>query len=41
MWCPPNPVDKLIDRNGNEVAVTTETCDQVVPEAWPTRWPTR
>src|SRR3954462_6611519 len=32
MWCPPNPIDKLIDRNGNEVAVTTETCEQVVPE---------
>ncbi|QLL07158.1 transglycosylase/D,D-transpeptidase PonA2 [Mycobacterium vicinigordonae] len=31
-WCPPNPIDKLIDRNGNEVAVTTETCEQVVPE---------
>ncbi|BBX05600.1 transglycosylase/D,D-transpeptidase PonA2 [Mycolicibacterium aichiense] len=31
-WCPPNPVDKLFDRNGNEVSVTTETCDQVVPE---------
>jgi len=32
VWCPPNPVDKLYDRLGNEVAVTTETCDQVVPE---------
>ncbi|MGA9675710.1 MAG: transglycosylase/D,D-transpeptidase PonA2 [Mycobacterium sp.] len=32
VWCPPSPIDKLIDRNGNEVAVTTETCDQVVPE---------
>ena len=32
MWCPPNPIDKLYDRNGNEVAVTTETCEQVVPE---------
>jgi membrane peptidoglycan carboxypeptidase len=32
VWCPPNPVDKLIDRDGNEVSVTTETCDQVVPE---------
>ncbi|BDB45441.1 MULTISPECIES: transglycosylase/D,D-transpeptidase PonA2 [Mycobacterium] len=32
MWCPPNPIDKLIDRNGNEVSVTTETCEQVVPE---------
>src|SRR5438270_6931717 len=31
-WCPPNPIDKLIDRNGNQVAVTTEACDQVVPE---------
>ncbi|HNA50272.1 MAG TPA: transglycosylase/D,D-transpeptidase PonA2, partial [Mycobacterium sp.] len=32
MWCPPNPIDKVYDRLGNEVAVTTETCDQVVPE---------
>ncbi|HEU4362233.1 MAG TPA: transglycosylase/D,D-transpeptidase PonA2 [Mycobacterium sp.] len=32
IWCPPNPIDKLIDRDGNEVAVTTETCDRVVPE---------
>jgi membrane peptidoglycan carboxypeptidase len=32
VWCPPSPIDKLIDRNGNQVAVTTETCDQVVPE---------
>jgi membrane peptidoglycan carboxypeptidase len=31
VWCPPNPIDKLYDRHGNEVAVTTETCDQVVP----------
>lgn len=32
MWCPPNPIDKVFDRNGTEVAVTTETCEQVVPE---------
>ena len=32
VWCPPSPIDKLYDRRGNEVAVTTETCDQVVPE---------
>ncbi|MGY4709797.1 transglycosylase/D,D-transpeptidase PonA2 [Mycolicibacterium sp. CBM1] len=32
VWCPPNPIDKLYDRNGNEVSVTTEACDQVVPE---------
>jgi membrane peptidoglycan carboxypeptidase len=32
VWCPPNPIDKVIDRNGKDVAVTTETCEQVVPE---------
>jgi membrane peptidoglycan carboxypeptidase len=32
VWCPPSPIDKLTDRNGNEVSVTTEACDQVVPE---------
>lgn len=31
-WCPPNPIDKVFDRTGEEVAVTTETCEQVVPE---------
>jgi membrane peptidoglycan carboxypeptidase len=31
-WCPPDPIDKVFDRNGNEVAVTTETCQQVVPQ---------
>ena len=32
VWCPPNPIDKVFDRHGNDVAVTTETCEQVVPE---------
>jgi membrane peptidoglycan carboxypeptidase len=32
VWCPPNPIDKVIDRNGKDVSVTTETCEQVVPE---------
>src|SRR6201985_1917699 len=32
MWCPPSPIDKLIDRNGNQVAVNNQACDQVVPE---------
>ncbi|WP_018603527.1 transglycosylase/D,D-transpeptidase PonA2 [Mycobacterium sp. 155] len=32
MWCPPNPIDKVVDRHGQEVSVTTETCEQVVPE---------
>ncbi|RDH75767.1 PASTA domain-containing protein [Mycolicibacterium moriokaense] len=32
VWCPPNPIDKIFDRHGTEVAVTTEACEQVVPE---------
>jgi membrane peptidoglycan carboxypeptidase len=32
VWCPPTPIDKVIDRDGNEVSVTTETCEQAVPE---------
>ncbi|KAA8970485.1 transglycosylase/D,D-transpeptidase PonA2 [Mycobacterium sp.] len=31
MWCPPNPIDKVLDRDGNQIAVTTEPCEQVVP----------
>ncbi|KMO79835.1 penicillin-binding protein [Mycolicibacterium chubuense] len=31
-WCPPNPIAQVVDRNGEEVSVTTETCEQVVPE---------
>ncbi len=31
-WCPPNPIDKVFDRRGKEIAVTTSTCEQVVPE---------
>src|ERR1700758_1637672 len=31
-WCPPNPIDKIYDRTGKDVAVTTETCEQGVPE---------
>ncbi|OBF40733.1 penicillin-binding protein [Mycobacterium sp. ACS1612] len=31
-WCPPNPIDKVFDRHGKDIAVTTETCEQVVPE---------
>ncbi len=32
VWCPPNPIDKVFDRHGNEVSVTTQTCEQVVPD---------
>lgn len=32
MWCPPNPIDKVYDRRGNEVPINAEACEQVVPE---------
>ncbi len=32
MWCPPNPVDKVFDRRGNEISINAEACEQVVPE---------
>ncbi len=32
MWCPPSPIDKIFDRKGHEVAVTSGACEQVVPE---------
>ena len=31
-WCPPNQVDAIYDRRGNEIAVNAESCEQVVPE---------
>ncbi len=31
-WCPPSPIAKVFDRHGEEVSVTTETCEQAVPE---------
>ncbi len=31
-WCPPNPIAQVLDRTGQEVSVTTETCEQAVPE---------
>ena len=32
IWCPPNPIAEVIDRDGKQVSVTTETCEQAVPE---------
>jgi membrane peptidoglycan carboxypeptidase len=32
MWCPPNPIDKVIDRHGREVPIPQAKCEQVVPE---------
>jgi membrane peptidoglycan carboxypeptidase len=32
MWCPPNPIDKVLDRRGREVPIPQTKCEQVVPE---------
>ncbi|MBV9514658.1 MAG: transglycosylase/D,D-transpeptidase PonA2 [Mycobacteriaceae bacterium] len=32
VWCPPSPIDKIIDRHGREVPVTAQGCEQAVPE---------
>ena len=32
MWCPPNPIDRVFDRDGREIAVPGPSCEQVVPE---------
>jgi membrane peptidoglycan carboxypeptidase len=32
VWCPPSPIDKIIDRDGKEVAFSAEKCEQAVPE---------
>ena len=32
MWCPPNPIDKVIDRRGREVPLAQAKCEQAVPE---------
>ncbi len=31
-WCPPSPIEKVIDRYGNEVRIPTAKCEQAVPE---------
>jgi membrane peptidoglycan carboxypeptidase len=31
-WCPPSPIDKILDRHGNEVPFTIDPCEQAVPE---------
>ena len=36
---PTNPIDKVFDRTGTEVAVTTETCTRRCPRGWRTPWP--
>ena len=41
VWCPPNPIDKVFDRRGNEVRSPPKPANRWCPRAWPTRWPTR
>lgn len=31
-WCPPTPIDAMLDRNGHPVSVSEAPCEQVVPE---------
>ena len=31
MWCPPNPIDKIIDRSGREVPLPQAKCEQAGP----------
>jgi len=31
-WCPPTPIEKVLDRRGKEIDVPTAKCEQVVPE---------
>ncbi|MFE3259799.1 penicillin-binding protein [Nocardia sp. NPDC059091] len=29
-WCPPNPIKEVVDRNGKQVPLTQQACEQVV-----------
>ncbi len=29
-WCPPTPIDSVLDRDGNPVTITEQACEQVV-----------
>ncbi|MDX5961930.1 transglycosylase domain-containing protein [Rhodococcus opacus] len=29
-WCPPTPIDSIVDRQGNPVSITQQACEQVV-----------
>jgi membrane peptidoglycan carboxypeptidase len=31
-WCPPTPIDAILDRNGKPVSVAEPQCEQVVPD---------
>ncbi|MFB9569278.1 transglycosylase domain-containing protein [Saccharopolyspora hordei] len=31
-WCPPTPIEQVLDRNGNPVSITEDPCEQAVDE---------
>ncbi|WP_170210217.1 transglycosylase domain-containing protein [Saccharopolyspora antimicrobica] len=31
-WCPPTPIEQILDRNGNPVSITEDPCEQAVDE---------
>ncbi|MFR9728979.1 penicillin-binding protein [Saccharopolyspora sp. MS10] len=31
-WCPPTPVDQIVDRHGNPISITEDPCEQAVDE---------
>ncbi|QUH05714.1 penicillin-binding protein [Saccharopolyspora erythraea] len=32
-WCPPTPIEQILDRHGNPVSITEDSCEQAVDEA--------
>jgi len=32
VWCPPTPIDEVLDRGGKTIDIPTAKCEQVVPE---------
>jgi membrane peptidoglycan carboxypeptidase len=32
MWCPPSPIEQVLDRNGKPVNINESPCEQAVPE---------
>jgi membrane peptidoglycan carboxypeptidase len=30
VWCPPTPIEQILDRNGNPVSITEDPCEQAV-----------
>ncbi|MFI0468468.1 penicillin-binding protein [Saccharopolyspora sp. 5N102] len=32
VWCPPTPIEQILDRNGNPMSITEDPCEQAVDE---------